>query len=86
MSGLVSADSKLSECAKLMSTHLWISLAVLILLSFPLTFVITSIISYVKRNSKDGVREPPVYPYWIPFLGHVVKFVSNRMAFFGEIK
>lgn len=86
MSGLVSADSKLSECARLMSAHLWLSLAVLLVLSFPLTFFITSIISYVKRKSKNGVREPPVYPYWIPFFGHVVKFVSNRMAFFGEIK
>lgn len=86
MGGLVSADSKLFECGRLVSAHLWLSLAISFVLVFPLTFFITSIISYVKRKSKNGVREPPVYPYWIPFLGHVVNFVSDRMAFFGEIK
>jgi hypothetical protein len=86
MSGLVAVDSKLFECARLASTHWCLSLAIFFVLLCPLTFLITSITSYVQRKSKNGVREPPMYPYWIPVLGHVTRFVSNRMGFFGEIK
>lgn len=86
MAGIDIVDSKMLECAKLVSKHWCLALTVLLVFSFPLTFLVSSAVSYIQRKRNGNGSEPPTYPYWIPFLGHAIKFSRDRMSFFGQIK
>lgn len=86
MAGIDFVDSNLFESARLVSRHWCLALAILLVFSFPITFLVTSAISYLQRQRKGNGVEPPTYPYSIPFLGHAIKFSRDRMSFFGQIK
>lgn len=86
MGGIVLGDSTLVEYTNMASKHWCLALGLVLVLSFPVTYLITTINSWRQRKSDHDGKEPPTYPYWIPFLGHVVDFTRDRMSFFGQIK
>lgn len=52
------------------------------LLAPPVTFLVTSLTSYHQSKSARAGREPPLEPYWIPFLGSWVTFPVRKQAWF----
>ncbi|KAI0415920.1 cytochrome P450 [Xylaria grammica] len=61
--------------------HWKLSAGVGLLLVPILTFTITTVISWIGwANNRDG-REPPLNPYWIPFLGDWGSFLLARKSF-----
>lgn len=61
----------------------WQLLLALVLLCAPTaTFLVTSLISYYQSVSKSAGSEPPLNPYWIPFLGSWVTFPTKKQEWF----
>ncbi|KAI0109099.1 cytochrome P450 [Nemania sp. FL0031] len=50
-----------------------------------LTFIITTIISWIGMANKRDGREPPLNPYWLPFLGDWLWFLLARRSFINRI-
>ncbi|KAI0454853.1 cytochrome P450 [Xylaria acuta] len=66
--------------------HHWrLSLGAGILVIPILTFSITSIISWISTASKREGREPPLNPYWFPFLGDWLPFLLARKSLVNRI-
>ncbi|KAF6819864.1 hypothetical protein CPLU01_12923 [Colletotrichum plurivorum] len=55
---------------------LWLVLSGLLIA--PAIYVVTSLVSYAQRRSGKYGREPPLNPYWFPFLGNWLEFVFAR--------
>ncbi|KAK4238695.1 cytochrome P450 [Achaetomium macrosporum] len=58
--------------------HSWLTLVAFLALVPILTFVATSIISLLGRYSSRDGREPPLKPYWIPYLGDFLGYSMAR--------
>ncbi|KAI0195402.1 cytochrome P450 [Xylaria flabelliformis] len=58
------------------SGHWAATLLVLACLLPPITYVITSISASHQSRSEEEGREPPINPYWFPFLGNLFGFLS----------
>ena len=59
--------------------------AVVLVLIFLSTYVITTVISaFALRSKKDG-RDPPVVPYFIPFLGNSLSVAWDMPGFIATI-
>ncbi|KAI1309762.1 cytochrome P450 [Xylaria venustula] len=50
-----------------------------------LTFTITSIISWIGMANQRHGREPPLNPYWLPFLGDWGSFLLARRSFVNRL-
>ncbi len=55
-----------------------------IVLAFLLTYTITFMRSIVALRSKKHGREPPMAPYWIPFLGNLLPFIWDPFKYCAE--
>ncbi|TGJ85106.1 hypothetical protein E0Z10_g3639 [Xylaria hypoxylon] len=65
--------------------HWKLSVGFGILLIPILTFIITTIISWIGwANNRHG-REPPLNPYWIPFFGNWMSFLLARKSFVDRL-
>ena len=54
-------------------------LATLVMLSLPFisTYLITLMEAEIALRSKKDARQPPTFPFWVPFLGHGVPLIWN---------
>ena len=49
-----------------------------------ITFLVTSIKSSITiRSSK--ISEPPILPYWIPFVGNLIPFLRDVPGFAADV-
>lgn len=48
-------------------------------------YLITSWRSSQAARSKCSKREPPIVPYWVPFLGSLVPIVRDSAGFVSQI-
>lgn len=55
-----------------------------IILTFLLTYTVTLLKSKVALRSSKYGREPPIVPYWIPFLGNLLPFVRDPFSYCDE--
>lgn len=55
-----------------------------VVLTFVLTYMITFIKSSIRLRSKKYGREPPMAPYWIPFLGNLLSFAWDPFTYCVE--
>lgn len=55
-----------------------------IVLTFLLTYTITFLKSSIGLRSKKHGREPPMAPYWIPFLGNLLPFIWDPFTYCDE--
>ena len=49
-----------------------------------LTRVVTTY-QFYRAKSTAGQREPPTVPYWIPWVGSLVPFMTRQSLFFDDI-
>ena len=49
---------------------------------------LTTGIAYSRAQSRQeaGVRKPATLPYWIPYIGHTLPFITDAARFFGEAR
>lgn len=57
-----------------------------IVLTFLFTYTVTLLKSSIAIRSKRNGREPPMVPYWIPFMGNLLPFISDPYKYCTEIK
>ncbi|TKA77372.1 hypothetical protein B0A49_01511 [Cryomyces minteri] len=62
-----------------------ISVVVLSLLPFILTFSITTLISLRALRSRARVRNPPIVPYSVPFVGNLFAFAFDTAGFVASL-
>lgn len=55
-----------------------------IVLIFLLTYTITLLKSSAALRSSKFGREPPMVPYWIPFLGNLLPFIRDPFSYCEE--
>jgi ABC-type anion transport system duplicated permease subunit len=55
-----------------------------VVLTFLLTYTITFLKSSMGLRSKKNGREPPMAPYWIPFLGNLLPFLRDPFTYCAE--
>jgi hypothetical protein len=75
-------DSYVSELNSQCDRRKFIGLS--IVLTFLLTYTITLLKSSMGLRSKKHGREPPMVPYWIPFLGNLLPFVWDPFTYCAE--
>ena len=56
-----------------------------IVLTFLLTYTYTHLKSSMGLKSKKDGREPPIVPYWIPFLGNLIPFIRDPFTYCADI-
>ncbi|KGO48193.1 Cytochrome P450 [Penicillium expansum] len=59
----------------------WVYGGIIVLVSCWRIFLTLNSLQWVHWWSKSPSRNPPVYPYWIPFLGHSIPFIQDPGAF-----
>ncbi|CRG91164.1 hypothetical protein PISL3812_08212 [Talaromyces islandicus] len=54
----------------------------------PVAFLVGSyfILQHVSSNKNSSAREPPIAPYWIPYLGHLFGFLFDPGRLVRELK
>lgn len=78
-------DELFENCMATSLTHWKLCVLSVFIFVCPVTFLVTNVISYIGLNdSKDG-REPPLHPYWIPFLGNWISFLLTRKTFVENV-
>ena len=67
---------------KLASQGRWrMVLGVSVLLTFLLTYVTTLLRSSIAISRQQVRRQPPIMPYWIPFIGNLISYVWDPSGF-----
>lgn len=61
-------------------------LAILLIISPPATFAVTSILWYLGSKDNRIGREPPLNPYWIPLLGSWISFPLQKQSWFQLVQ
>ena len=56
-----------------------------LLLTFPITYLMTSLKSSIAIREKRLWREPPIMPYWIPYLGNLLPLLWDPSEFLSKI-
>ncbi|KAI3316782.1 cytochrome P450 [Xylariaceae sp. AK1471] len=78
-------ENALMPWLEVVRQHWKLSLAVGTLLIPLLTFTTTTIISWISTANKHEGREPPLNPYWLPFLGDWFSFLLARKSLVDRI-
>jgi hypothetical protein len=85
MASKILNESTLRLWLEVAQQHWKLSLGAGMLLIPVLTFIITTTISWIgMANQRDG-REPPLNPYWFPFLGDWLEYLLARKSFLNRI-
>lgn len=61
--------------------HWGMMLLASLLLAFILTYVTTFLRSSIAIRGQKVGRQPPIMPYWIPFLGNLLPYVWDPSGF-----
>ena len=66
--------------------HWKLCIGVGVLLVPLITYIVTIFISRIGRADRRHGREPPLNPYWFPFLGNWWSFLLARESFLNKIQ
>ena len=61
--------------------HWGVMLGALLLLTSLLTYITTFLRSSIAIKRQKVGREPPIMPYWIPFIGNLIPYVWDPSGF-----
>ncbi|PWY88392.1 cytochrome P450 [Aspergillus heteromorphus CBS 117.55] len=67
------------------SLHPYITAPLLVILTCLLNRVYSEL-QYARIQARDNPKEPATLPYWIPFLGHVISYISNNGKLTGQAR
>ncbi len=56
-----------------------------ILLTLLFTYVSTSLQSLSTRHFRPRNAQPPLVPYWVPFVGNTVSFAANTRSYIASL-
>ncbi|PYH94733.1 cytochrome P450 [Aspergillus ellipticus CBS 707.79] len=69
----------------LAALHPYIAIPVLAILTCLLHRAYSEL-QYARIQAHDDPKEPATLPYWIPFLGHVISYISNNGKLIGHAR